>query len=382
MPTETTFGVQTRYDDINLGLTDTVQRQFLANVRTDDVKEGSVGVYAENIAALDELVAHDRRLARRSVHGERQFDFQSRNSGNAKMAIGSPKFSMVFGPFYKTEFYLSAGMGFHSNDARGATITEEPTDPSTKLNASPFLVRTKGAEVGVRTKIAPGLNSSVSVFVLDQASEILFSGDAGDTEPSRPSERYRRRMDQRLPAGIVARHRRRSCIDAGSFCRRLRYRAGGDLPIACRLSAGADRQCAGQLYSRRAEHDRIRRYHGSAKKPDGSARLNLRYLGPRPLTEDDAFVSPATTLLNGRIGYRWDNGWRIQLDAFNMTDSHTDQISYAYGSLIKTDSLFAMCFPASGAPTAPAAVCQNGVMDRVLHPVEPLAFRLTLAAMF
>ena len=26
-----------------------------------------------------------------------------------------------------------------------------------------------------------------------------------------------------------------------------------------------------------------------------------------------------------------------------------------------------------------AAVCQTGVMDRVLHPVEPLAIRLTLA---
>ena len=32
-----------------------------------------------------------------------------------------------------------------------------------------------------------------------------------------------------------------------------------------------------------------------------------------------------------------------------------------------------------GAPTAPAAVCQNGVMDYSIHPLEPLAVRLTLA---
>jgi high affinity Mn2+ porin len=38
--------------------------------------------------------------------------------------------------------------------------------------------------------------------------------------------------------------------------------------------------------------------------------------------------------------------------------------------------MFAMCFPT---PKIPAAVCQNGVMDYVYHPVEPLAFRLTLA---
>jgi len=27
-------------------------------------------------------------------------------------------------------------------------------------------------------------------------------------------------------------------------------------------------------------------------------------------------------------------------------------------------------------------VCQNGVMDRILHPAEPLAARLTVAAQF
>ena len=64
------------------------------------------------------------------------------------------------------------------------------------------------------------------------------------------------------------------------------------------------------------------------------------------------------------------------------SNATTDQATYAYGSLLKTDSLFAMCFPTSGPPTAPAAVCQNGVMDYVLHPMEPLAVRLTIAATF
>ena len=96
---------------------------------------------------------------------------------------------MVLGPFAKTEFFINAGEGFHSNDARGVTITESPTDGS-PLQPSPFLVKTRGAEVGLRTKMLPGLTSAVSVFLLDSASEILFSGDAGDTEASRPSRRY------------------------------------------------------------------------------------------------------------------------------------------------------------------------------------------------
>ncbi|MGK3945467.1 hypothetical protein ABK046_44890, partial [Streptomyces caeruleatus] len=58
------------------------------------------------------------------------------------------------------------------------------------ISASPLLVRTKGAEVGIRTRLIPGLDSTFSVFMLDQASEIVFVGDGGDTEASRASRRY------------------------------------------------------------------------------------------------------------------------------------------------------------------------------------------------
>jgi hypothetical protein len=59
-----------------------------------------------------------------------------------------------------------------------------------------------------------------------------------------------------------------------------------------------------------------------------------------------------------------------------MLNSTTDQATYAYGSLLTSDSLFKMCFPT---PKVPAAFCQNGITDYVLHPMEPLAFRVTLA---
>jgi hypothetical protein len=61
-------------------------------------------------------------------------------------------------------------MGFHSNDARRGAITESPADPTTKLGASPPLVRTRGAEAGIRARIVPGFDSSVSLFILDRAS--------------------------------------------------------------------------------------------------------------------------------------------------------------------------------------------------------------------
>ncbi len=107
--------------------------------------------------------------------------------------------------------------------------------------------------------------------------------------------------------------------------------------------------------------------------------LRWRYISTRPLTEDGAFRSPPLSIFNGQVGYRFDNGWRVQLDGLNLLNSKTAQAEYAYGSLLKTDNLFAMCFPVQ---TVPVAVCQNGVMDYVLHPTEPLAVRLTAARTF
>src|SRR5262249_50068766 len=111
------------------------------------------------------------------------------NSGYTSAFLASPKFGAVFGPFDKTEFYLNGGFGFHSNDARGATITVNLTDHVQPLQQVPLLVQSKGAEIGVRTQAFNGFDMSLALFVLDFNSELLFVGDAGTTEPGRPSRR-------------------------------------------------------------------------------------------------------------------------------------------------------------------------------------------------
>ena len=66
-----------------------------------------------------------------------------------------------FGPWDKTEYFVNAGYGFHSNDARGVFTT---IDPKTNLAVDPVtLVRTKGAELGVRTEIIPKVQSSLAL---------------------------------------------------------------------------------------------------------------------------------------------------------------------------------------------------------------------------
>jgi outer membrane receptor protein involved in Fe transport len=379
LPMETEIGVQSRYDDIRLDLNNTVQRQFLSPIRSDAVQEGSVGLFAQN-------TLHWTDWLRTNVGWRGDFYqtavnsfFTPANSGSANAFIGSPKFGVVIGPFAKTEFFVNAGEGFHSNDARGVTITESPTDGS-PLQASPFLVKTKGAEIGLRTKLIPKLESSVSLFLLDSASEILFSGDAGDTQASRPSRRYGIEWtnDYRPLSWLT--------LEGDIALTHARFR--GDDPAQAAVYASLAGFPAAQIgnapgnYIPGAPNAIASAGIRLGEKTGWFSGLRYRYFGPRPLTEDNAFVSPATGLLKGQLGYRFDSGWRVQLDAYNLLNSHSDQITYAYGSLLKSDSLFAMCFPAAGAPTAPAAVCQNGVMDRVLHPVEPLAIRLTVVGQF
>jgi tetratricopeptide (TPR) repeat protein len=49
--------------------------------------------------------------------------------------------------------------------------------------------------------------------------------------------------------------------------------------------------------------------------------LRWRYISSRPLTEDGLFQSPPLNTINADVGYRFANGWRIQLDALNLLNS-------------------------------------------------------------
>lgn len=376
LPMQTTFGLQSRYDAIDLALTNTFQRGFLSNIRSDKVGEGSVGLYIENTVRWTDWLRTSVGWRGDYYAADVTSLFNANNSGRADAALGSPKFRMVLGPFNRTEFFLGAGYGMHSNDARGATTTEDPRDPATRLTPSPLLVRTKGAEVGVRSRIVPGLDTSLSLFILDQDSEILFSGDAGDTSATRASRRYGFEWTNH--------YRPRSWIDVDA-----------DFAMTHARFRGYDSEQA-EVYASLAGYPEAQignapgNYIPNAPAMVASAGVTLgektgwfgtlrwRYLASSPLTEDNAFRSSATSIFNGRLGYRIDNGWRLQLDVLNLLNTKASQITYAYGSLLKTDTLYNLCITG----TAPAAVCRNGVMDYVLHPVEPLTLRLTIAGTF
>jgi outer membrane receptor protein involved in Fe transport len=286
---------------------------------------------------------------------------------------------MILGPFEKTEFYMDIGQGFHSNAVRGVTVKVEPANPLQRIDHATFLVPTQGAEIGVRTKAIEGLNSAIAVFGLDAASENIFAGDLGDTQPTTlPTRRIGIEWTNDYhPVSWFN-------LDADFATTRARFIGYDGAQAAVYASlAGFPQAQIGNAPGHYVPGAAT--IVGSIKATIGEktgwfAGLEYRYFGPRPLTEDGAFFSPATGLLNARAGYKFDNGWTLQLDGFNLTNSRSDQITYAYGSFLRTDPLFLAC-NARGS-IVPVAVCQNGVMDRVFKPVEPLQLRLTLIRKF
>ena len=164
-PTRNTLGFELRQDRIDpVGLYSTKQRDRLSTTREDNVTEGSAGIYAQNDTQWNDWF--------RSVLGIRydwyRFDVDASvaaNSGKRSAGIASPKAALVFGAWDKTEYFVNAGYGFHSNDARGVTITVDPKSGEAVDRATP-LVRSKGAELGLRTEAISNVQSSLALWYL------------------------------------------------------------------------------------------------------------------------------------------------------------------------------------------------------------------------
>ncbi len=334
---ENTAGVQFQNDVIDNGLLSTKQRQTLSTTRKDHINQNSVGIYYQNsIQWLEKF---------RSVAGVRSdyywFNVNSNlnaNSGNRYDSMTNPKLSLIFGPWAQTEFYVNYGSGFHSNDGRGATSTVDPKsgDPINRVNP---LVRSTGYETGFRTAIVPGLQASFALFRLDLDSELLFVGDVGTTEASRPSKREGFEISAfYMPTDWLT-------IDVDYALARARFSdsdpSGDHIPGSIKG--------AGKLA---ISVDNIGAFFGS---------MQWRYFGKRSLTTDNSVQSNYTLTLNGQIGYKIGKNVQISLQGFNLLNTRAHAIDYFYTSRL---------------PGEPAA----GVSDLHFHPIESRSFRVNLVA--
>ena len=280
-------------------------------------------------------------------------NFGELNSGTAIRFMPSPKASLIFGPWFNTEFYAQGGFSFHSNDARGTTQRVEPISPDypfpTRSTPITPLVVTKGGEIGVRTVAVPHLQSTFSLWYLYSASELQQNGDTGGTVASAsPSNRYGFEWANYYTPTA------RWAIDVDLANSKALF-TELDAADAAPGSPGGKRvpEAVGLVISSGVT---LNDYKGLWSG------LRLRYFGPRYLTSDGIYQSNSTALLNAEIGYRIGESWRISAEFFNLLNRRDHDIDYAYTARIT--------------PTA-----QEEFTD-VFHPVEPFQVRIGLRHTF
>jgi len=161
-------------------------------------------------------------------------------------------------------------------------------------------------------------------------------GDAGTTEPSAASNRYGIEWSNRwIPVPWFL-------LDADFAWTHARFDNGERIPNAL---------------------DRVASVAATLRDiGPWSATLQMRYLGPGALTEDNSVRSFSSTLTNLRVSRKLGSNAEVTLDVFNLFDRDVDDIQYFYESQL----------PGEAAP----------VNDRHVHPAEPRSVRLSLLVRF
>jgi len=340
-----TFGAELRVDVIdNVGLRATSQRQFLNEIRRDAVDQSSLGLYWESEQQWTPRL--------RSVVGLRvdQFDFDvnalaaadpstlAANSGSADDAIFTGAFSLMYALNDNHELYASIGEGFHSNDARGTTISRDPLTGETVAPVDP-LVSTLGSELGLRVFVTDRLNATLALWQLDIDSELLFVGDAGNTEDTGVgSERQGIELTSYYQlSDSIGLDFEYSWTDA-AFATPIDGNDAIPGALDSVLAAGINYQPSDRFF----------------------AHLRLRTFDDFPL--DGGVQADGSTMVNLRLGYELSDNVNMTLDLLNITDSEDNDVEYFYESQL----------PGEPAPVA----------DRHFHVFEPRAARFYLEYLF
>jgi len=321
IPVTNTLGADLRVDNIDeVGLISTSARQFLGNIRLDAVDQSSLGFYWEN-----ELQWTDRL---RTVLGLRHdiFDFEvnalaaadpstlSANSGSNDANISTASLSIMYALNENHELYASIGEGFHSNDARGTTISRDPLTGDTVDPVDP-LVATEGAEIGWRIYFNDRLNATLALWQLDIDSELLFVGDAGNTEDTGVGSE---RQGFELTAYYQLNDMFGLDFEYSNTDAKFASLVDGsdEIPGAMDevISAGINFQPNDQFF----------------------AHLRHRQFADYPL--DGGARAAGSSMTNLRLGYEVSDSLQLSLDVLNLFDSDDHDVEYFYESQLAGES--------------------------------------------
>ena len=337
--TEHRFGVDFRHDAIDeVGLYRSREQKITGSIREDQVDESSISSFYE--------MSFDLGSSWRAVLGIRADAFKFKvNSKDYNLTdddsdfILSPKASIAYAFSDNNEMYFSYGNGFHSNDARGVITFRDPITEE-KLSPADPLVKSTGFEWGIKALINEQLNTSLAVWSLELDSELLFVGDAGNTEANRPSKRWGIEFNNLWSINEIW------SLEADFAYSNAKF---NDDDLENRSVPGSLKNVASGILS--------------AEYPSGFfASFSFRYFGEVPLIEDGSIKSEGSTYANLALGWLMDD-WQVQLDILNIFDSNDHDIDYFYASRL------------AGEPA-------NGYEDIHYHIFEPRQIRFYLSKEF
>ena len=313
----------------------------------DRVQLNDLGLYLENVTHWTGWL--------RTVFGFREEVYSAIDhslttgiNGSETQTLPQPKGSLILGPWYKSELYVSIGRGFHSNDAREVflTVPYEGPDPGF---APELLSPATGEEVGVRTNIVPKVQAQIAVFQEDFSSEQLYDQDEGEDQASAATRR------QGVEISVEYRPFPWAELNTDLAFSRARYRDSlEDLEDRFGLDGFYVANSPGFIGSFGVLVDNLGPWFGS---------LQWRTLGAYPVSDGDEYPQdPGYSEVNIDIGYKISPKVKTQVSVFTLFNTHANAAAYDYTSRLVPDG--------------------PEVTGLQVHPLEPISARFMVTAFF
>ncbi len=267
-------------------------------------------------------------------------------SGSQSQTLFQPKGSLILGPFHQTEFYVSAGRGFHSDDVRGVFGTVPLEGIPGLAGRTPLLEPSTGYEVGVRTNLIPKMQVQVAVFQEDFQSELAYDADAGEDSASAPSRR------QGVEFSAQYRPFRWLELNTDLAFSKARYTGGAATLASYGLDGPYIANAPSFIGSFGILLDNLGPWFGG---------LQWRDLGAYPVSDGNNYPQDkGYSEFNVDLGYKVNDHLKLQATAFNLLNTKANAAAYYYAARL---------------PGEPV----DGVNDMQVHAIEPLSgnFKVT-----
>ncbi|HSN83792.1 MAG TPA: TonB-dependent receptor [Polyangiales bacterium] len=349
------MGANFRFDAIDNTLQDAPARE-ITNTRVDaNIGQGSVGIFGEEELAWKWLrliggLRFDYFVFNVTDRLEDRGTLGTKSSGEETDGILLPKASLIVQPVEPLELFINFGRGFHSNDARGVVLGDDPVTP---------LAAALGWEAGARVLAWNRFQLSTVFFWLDLDSEVVWVGDEGTTEPS--GETRRLGLEAQFRLEIVP------WLLADLDVTWVRAEFVNNPGNANAIALAPELLVSGGLTARDA-------------RTGLSGRLGVFYIADRPATEDRFLTAEGFVRVDASFG--WENRrFGVQAQVLNLLNTKWRQAQFATTGRLPGEDGPADC-PSGTRPVTDPDGTFVGCEDLHFTPGWPIHFQVMATVKF